>query len=116
MKTLVLLICLLGAFQAEAQPEQRQTPDSLSILQRQVVHLFKKTAVPFPDIPEQDVTIGFLINARNEVIVTDVDGDSDAACDYVKEVLNYQRVKFFQPRQLTRYEIKVRLVNEFDKI
>ncbi len=88
--------------------------DSLDMLQKEVTGLFRKNAIPFPDIIDQEITVGFLINARNELIILDVDGDSTEACDYVKQVLSYKKVKFNQARQLTRYEIKLQLVKQVE--
>jgi len=88
--------------------------NSLDILKKEVVQLFQKYAVQFPDIPDQEVTVGFLINARNELIVIDINGDSASACEYVKQVLNYNRVKYNQEKQLTRYTITIHLVKEKD--
>ncbi len=88
--------------------------NSLAILKKEVVQLFQKNTIPFPDIPDQEITVGFLINARNELIVIDVNGDSASACEYVKQVLNYNRVKYNQAKQLTRYTITIHLVKEKD--
>ncbi|MDQ3015292.1 MAG: hypothetical protein M3R25_01020 [Bacteroidota bacterium] len=115
MKTILILLSLVVAsFSADVQAAVNPSTSSLSALQKQIFNVFRRTDVSFPAIPEQDVKIGFLLNAKNEVIVTDVDGDSSEACEYVKQVLSYQKVKFNQTRQLTRYNITVHLINNVE--
>ena len=87
-------------------------PDTLASLQREVTQLFEKHKYDLPQVPPQEVELGFLINAQNEIIITDVRGDSDAACAFVKEVLNYKKLKFNNGRQLTRYAIKIHLLKD----
>lgn len=107
-----LFICLLvfPAFPTISSAFGDNAMDSLSSLRKEVLGIIKRNTGDFPDVHEQEVTVGFLINARNELIVLDVQGDSDSACEYVKEVLNYKKVKYKQARQLTRYSIKIQLV------
>ena len=88
--------------------------NSLGVLKKEVAHFFQKNSAQFPDIPDQDVTVGFLINARGELIILDVNGDSASACEFVRQVLNYNRVKYTQTEQLTRYTITIHLVKEKD--
>jgi hypothetical protein len=93
-----------------ASPERGN--NSLDVLRNEVVRLFETNTISFPDIKEQDVTVGFLINARNELIVLDISGDCTAACDYVRQVINYHKIKFIEAKQLTRYTITFHLVKE----
>lgn len=112
MKPILLFLSLFFTVSTlELKAEPNPSNSSLSALQKQIYILFTRTDVSFPDIPEQDVQIGFMINARNEIIVLDINGDSGPACAYVKQVLNYQKVKFTQARQLTRYNITIHLMN-----
>lgn len=85
--------------------------NSIDVLRKEVTKLVQNNAILLPDIVDQVVTVGFLINARNELIILDVNGDSASACAYVKQILNYNKVKYNQVRQLTRYSIKIRLVD-----
>ena len=78
-------------------------------LQKEVLELFEKNKFKFPDIENQSVTVNFLINAKSELVILDVQGNSKSACDYVKEVLAYKKVKFNQLRQLTSYSIRIHL-------
>lgn len=78
-------------------------------LQKEVMELFEKNKFKFPDIESQSVTVNFLINAKSELVILDVDGNSAVACDYVKEVLAFKKVKFAQLRQLTSYSITIHL-------
>ena len=87
--------------------------DSIAALQKEVVRLCQKNQNVFPDIDEQDVTVGFLINAKNELVILDVNGESETACEYVKQILNFQKVKYRQAKQLTRYTITIHLVKDY---
>ncbi len=112
MKPIFLFLALFFTVPGmELRAEPKPSNSSLSALQKQIYTLFTRTDISFPEISEQDVQIGFMINARNEVIVLDIAGDSGPACEYVMQVLNYQKVKFDQTRQLTRYNITVHLIN-----
>ncbi len=84
--------------------------DSLTLLRKEIVQFIKKHNVEFADSSLQDVTIGFMINAKKEIIVLDVKGDNTAVCAHLKEALNYRTVKFNQSRQLIRYSITVQLL------
>ncbi|MEP6794146.1 MAG: hypothetical protein ABJB16_07460 [Saprospiraceae bacterium] len=92
-----------------ASPERRD--NSIDVLRKEVTKLVQNNAVLLPDMVDQVVTVGFLINARNELIILDVNGDSASVCAYVKQILNYSKVKYNQMRQLTRYSIKIHLVD-----
>lgn len=83
----------------------------LDVLRKEVINWVQNNAIPIPDVVDQVVTVGFMINAKKELIILDVTGDSAPACAYVKQVLNYNKVKYNQARQLTRYSIKIHLVN-----
>jgi hypothetical protein len=70
----------------------------------------------FKHIPgdSQEVTVHFLINAQNQLVIFDTSGDNDAACAYVKEMLNYRQVKIKQAKQLVPYEISILFVKKGD--
>jgi hypothetical protein len=87
--------------------------DSLPSLQHEVVQLFEKYSRNLPLDKAQDVTVYFMINAKNEMVITDVQADSEDACEYVKEVLGYKKLKYNKARQLTGYSITLRLVPEY---
>ena len=115
MKTLtsfILLLVLGIVTPLTASPAKRI--HSLDALKKEVTQLFQQNAVQFPDIADQQVTVGFLINARGELIILDVSGDSTPACEYVKQVLNYRKVKYDQAEQLTMYTVTIHLVKEKD--
>ena len=86
--------------------------DTLTSLKREVVGLFNKNLPDFREFENQQVTVGFLLNAKNEIIVLDIEGENNAACDYVRDTLNFQKVKFDHARQLTRYQITIHLVKD----
>lgn len=113
MRTLFLLLITLtvsAVMPLMAKPVVGN--DTLALLKREVVALFNKNLPDFPEMENQQVTVGFLLNAKNEIIVLDVEGENIAACDYVRDVLNFQKVKFDHARQLTRYQITIHLVKD----
>ncbi len=115
MKNLLLIIpALFLAFATPVIAKSDNIADSLAALQREVVHIFEKNQIDFSGFDEQDVKVGFLINAKNELVVLDVNGESNAACEYVKKILNYQKVKYNQAKQLTRYTITIHLVKSYE--
>lgn len=93
---------------AESIPE----PTTTAELQKEVVELFSKHHKNFPDIVEQSVTVSFMINAKSEVVIVDVEGISPEACEYVRKVLSYKKVKFREDKQLTSYSVKIHLVRD----
>jgi hypothetical protein len=110
-----LLIAAISIMLSSLSPlfaSSERDDNSLIVLKKEVTRLFHSNSITYPDIPDQDVTVGFLINARNELIILDVTGNSNSACEYVKQVLNYNRVKFNQEKQLTRYSLTIHLINE----
>ena len=91
---------------------EHKGPDPVSELKKEVIKLFEKHKGNFSGIEPQEITIGFMINAKNELVIVDVDGNSSAACDYVKKVLSYKRINYRQEKQLTGYTLKIQLVND----
>ena len=91
------------------------TTDPVETLQKEVVELFNRNPVKFDGSDQHEITVGFMINAKNEIIVVDIDGESEQACNFVRQVLNYQKIKYAHSRQLTRYSIKINLVSEKPK-
>jgi len=89
-----------------------KTINAVETLQWEVAQLFKKKSFEFPEANGQEVTVGFMINAKNEIVVLDVNGESVGACDFVRKVLSYQKIKYSESKQLTRYSIKIHLVSD----
>lgn len=87
-------------------------PKTVADLQKEVLELFSKHQKNFPNISDQSVTVSFVINAKSELVIVDVEGNSPEACDYVKKVLSYRKVKFTEAKQLTGYSVKIHLVSD----
>ena len=111
-KLLIISTIFLLPFTTLLSAVPVKSSNSFEILRKEVIQLFSKTNLKFPEIPNQAVTVGFLVNAKNELIITDVNGQCDAACEYVKSVLNFKKVKYCQAKQLTRYVITIQLVKD----
>ena len=111
MKTIFFSILLLGSllsFPAKMEASPKTSPTA--ILHEEISDLLKNADLSFLDNETEVVTIDFVINARNEIVVLHTDGDNSRACDYVKEVLNFRKVKFKQAKQLTPYTVNIRLI------
>ena len=115
MKTLFLLGTFFISLTTTVLANVENNPDPVDDLKQEVVKIFEKHNHRFPDIEPQEVSIGFMINAKNELVIMDVQGNSVDACDYVKRVLNYRKVKYQQSKQLTGYSLKIQLVNDPNK-
>lgn len=105
---LIPLLCFTLSIPFTVDAKNRHT--TIDELKKEIVDLLKNRNLDFLEKDIQQVSVDFLINARNELVVLDVYGDSISVCEYVKEMLNYKRVKYRQARQLTRYMINIRLV------
>lgn len=111
MKTILIQMLLLSSFLAlpsalDAGP--RTSP--IIVLHQEISSLLKDRNLNFLDNEAELVTVDFLINAKNEIVVLHTEGSSASACDYVKEVLNFKKVKFRQAKQLTPYVVNIRLI------
>jgi hypothetical protein len=91
---------------AIAYPEYHTTDE----LRKEITSMLRHQDLDFLLRPVETVEIEFLINPRNELVITDVKGDCGKACAYVKELLNFRKVNYKQPRQLMRYTVSIRLV------
>jgi hypothetical protein len=86
-----------------------------AMLQKEIAGIFRNGNLKNMSGDTQEVTIRFLINAQHEVVIFDASGDSDAACEHVKEVLNYRQVKFKEAKQLMPYEISILFVKKAEQ-
>lgn len=114
MKILLFTFFTFVASSATALMAAENIPEPMTTaeLQKEVVGLFSKHHKNFPDIIEQSVTVSFMINAKSEVVIVDVEGSSPEACEYVRKVLSYKKVKFTEDKQLTSYSVKIHLIRD----
>lgn len=111
MKTLLIQMLFLSSFtfissSMDAGPRTSPT----TVLHQEISSLFKDRNLSFLSNDSELVTVDFLINAKNEIVVLHTEGNSTAACNYVKELLNFKKVKFRQAKQLTPYAVNIRLI------
>ncbi|MBP7239861.1 MAG: hypothetical protein KBA14_06515 [Saprospiraceae bacterium] len=111
MKTLLIQMLFLSSFMLvsstmDAGPRTSPT----TVLHQEISSLFKDRNLSFLANEAELVTVDFLINAKNEIVVLHTEGNSTAACNYVKELLNFKKVKFRQAKQLTPYTVNIRLI------
>ncbi len=102
---LSLILFIAGPLSAKAE-----NPANNEQLQKEIESIVKKGTLKFMEADTEEVTIHFLINAQNELVIFDATGDNESACAHVKERLNYRQVKFKQARQLVPYEINIKFV------
>ena len=107
--TLLLSLVLLITGPLAATADSHVNNDQLK---KEIEGIVKKGTLKFMESDTEEVTIHFLINAQNELVIFDVTGDNEAACAHVKERLNYKQVKFKQARQLTPYEVNIKFVRD----
>jgi hypothetical protein len=106
LSLLTLLFCInTAAFAAPADPKR-----SMSQLKKEISVILHQQDLTFLRQPVETVTVEFLINARNEIVVLHVEGQNDHTCDKIRDILAHQPVKYKQARQLMRYKVDLRLV------
>lgn len=112
LPNLLTLLLSLVLFVSGPLAANADNPVNTDRLQKEIEGIVKKGTMKFMEADTEEVTVHFLINAQNELVIFDATGDNEAACDHVKERLNYKQVKFKQARQLTPYEINIKFVRD----
>ena len=107
--TLLLSLIILVTGPVSAKADTHVNNDQLK---KEIEGIVKKGTLKFMESDTEEVTLHFLINAQNELVIFDATGDNEAACAHVKERLNYKQVKFKQARQLTPYEVNIKFVRD----
>lgn len=77
-------------------------------LVKEITDLVKKEYPRFIASDPQEVTVHFQINAKNEIVVFDTTGKDADTCEKVKEVLNFQQVKFKDAKPLKPYTVQIK--------
>jgi len=85
---------------------------STNQLRKEVSSFFKNQDLNFLEKNVEIIRVGFLINAKNELVVFDVTGDDSDACDYVKKLLNFKQVNYSPVKHMEKYVVDIRLVRE----
>ena len=105
-----LILCtLLGLapFTASGATRVEPLPDEL---REELQSIMARKDLSFLDSDVAVISIEFLVNARNEVVILDVCGRDEKACAFIKNLLNYRTIKFTETKQLTPYSLDIRLV------
>lgn len=103
---LLLCLALLTPLTLTAGKRPYTSVEDLKI---EIARMLKGKDLSFMNRSIEHVTIDFLINARNELVILDVFGDCAKSCDHVKDALNYRTVNYKQDKQLIRYTLDIRL-------
>lgn len=111
MKTPFFLSVVIGMLLFASSPVQAIDQKScLEELKQEIRYILKNRDLHFLTSDTQQVTVEFVINARNELVIFDVSGSNESTCEYVKKVLNYKKVKYHQEKQLTPYAFNIVLI------
>lgn len=111
MKTILIQMLLWSSFLAlPAALDAGPRTSPISVLHQEISSLLKDRNLHFLENDAELVTVDFLINAKNEIVVLHTEGNSLSACNYVKEILNFKKVKFRQAKQLTPYVVNIKLI------
>ncbi len=112
MKTIMTVaLILIGTFFKLESAKALETVTNQK-LQKEITNLVKNHTLTNMEADTEDVTVHFIINAQNELVIFDAYGDNEEVCAHVKDVLSYKQVRFRQAKQLTPYTINIRFVKE----
>jgi hypothetical protein len=105
----LLLIAMVAFRPLAANATARVTPLPEE-LRDELKSLLTRKDLSFMDSEVAVISIEFLVNARNEVVILDVCGRDEKACAFIRNLLNYKTIKFTETKQLTPYTLDIRLV------
>jgi hypothetical protein len=102
-----LLVCMLGI---SISTYANRNPDikSDNHLRTQIIKLIEKPDLTLTDIEEEKALLHFMVNAKGEVVVLVVDTENNFIDQYLKERLNYKKLKGVATG---RYTMKVIIQN-----
>ncbi len=112
MKTLITLGLILCIGMLEPLSLKADQPITNEKLQKEIADLVKNHTLHNMDTDTQDVTVHFVINAQNELVIFDASGDNLSACKHVKDILNFRQIRYKQAKQLTPYIMNIRFVKK----
>jgi hypothetical protein len=112
MKTLLTAGLILISSFIKIESAQALEPITNQKLQKEITNLVKNHTLTNMEADTEDVTVHFVINAQNELVIFDAYGDNQEVCDHVKDVLSFRQVKYRQAKQLTPYTINIRFVKD----
>jgi hypothetical protein len=111
MKTILIQMLFLSSFMfVSSSMDAGPRTSTITVLHQEISSFLENRDFSFLESDIELVTVDFLINAKNEIVVLHTEGHSTAACNYVKELLNFKKVKFRQAKQLTPYVVNIRLI------
>ena len=109
---LILLFAFSFAFAFPLHANTFKPRSSADQLRKEVAAFFKSKDLSFLDKNVEVVSVSFLINSKNELVIFNVSGEDSDACDYVKEVLNFQKINYTAAKPMAKYAVDIRLVRE----
>lgn len=112
MKTFITLGLLLSIGMLQPLSLKADQPITNEKLQKEIADLIQQHTLHNMDTDTQDVTLHFVINAQNELVIFDASGDNLSACEHVKDVLNFRQVRYKHAKQLTPYIMNIRFVKK----
>jgi hypothetical protein len=112
MKTLLTTTLVLIASLFHIGSANALEPVTNQKLQKEITNLVKYHTLTNMEADTEEVTVHFVINAQNELVIFDAYGNNEEACAHVKDVLSFRQVKYRQAKQLTPYIINIRFVKQ----
>jgi|WetSurMetagenome_2_1015567.scaffolds.fasta_scaffold793717_1 hypothetical protein len=109
-RILILLLSFCFTLASPLLANTEKPHSSTDLLRKEVSAFFKSQDLIFLKKNVEVVRVSFLINAKNELVISNVDGEDPDACDYVKNILNFKHLNFAPTRQLVKYAVDIRLV------
>ena len=109
-KGILLLLVFSLALSIPLSANTTKPRTSTDQLRKEVAAHFKSQDLSFMDNNVEVVKVSFLINAKNELVISNVEGEDPDVCDYVKNTLNFKRVEYSSGKQLAKYAVEIRLV------
>jgi len=97
------VICSVGTIKANTKPI-----DSKTNLTEEIQDLLKKPSFNIEN--EIKASVSFTLNNQGEIVVLSVDSENDIVKVYIKNRLNYQKVKTELDDNIKFYTMPVRLV------
>jgi hypothetical protein len=116
MKTFLSLFLMANMSMALPSIARADAPSNNTLLSKEIKSIVKRNTPEDVKASYDVVTIRFLINAQNELVIFEATGQNEATCQRVKEILNYRQVKYKSAKQLVPYEISIRFMPEAEPL
>jgi hypothetical protein len=104
----VLFVCLMGMSTGTFANRPSDILDSEGDLRNQIVKLIEKPDLTNTAFNKEEALLHFMVNVKGEIVVLFVETENTFVDQYLKERLNYRRLKEVHSG---RYRLKVTIKN-----